>query len=100
MQSKSDDAIAKSMASAVLSCASGLLVALGLLADPRCFSAALACLAASAAMRGDARQRGTFAALAIAFLLVVLGYGMGKDLAQRDNLSDAQAAATATADQR
>ncbi|MBN6149378.1 hypothetical protein JR065_03430 [Xanthomonas sp. AmX2] len=92
--------IDKSVAPAVLSCASSLFVALGLLADPLCFSAAFVCLAASSAMRGDARQRGAFAALAIAFLLVVLGYGMGKDLAQRDNLRDAQATATATAGER
>ncbi|MDL5364624.1 hypothetical protein QSH18_03295 [Xanthomonas sp. NCPPB 2654] len=80
---------------ALLFCAGSLFVVLGLLANPLYFSAAFACLAASAAMRGDARHRVVYGALAIVFLLVVLGYGIGKDLAQRDNLRDAQAMANA-----
>lgn len=87
--------VGKHVTPAALSfCVSSLFVVLGVLANPLYLGTAFACLAASAAMRGDARQRGMFAALAIVFLLVVLGYGMGKDLAQRDNLRDAQAAAS------
>lgn len=78
---------------ALLFCAGSLFVVLGVLANPLYFSAAFACLAASAAMRGDALQRSVFGALALLFVLVVLGYGIGKDLAQRDNARDAQVAA-------
>lgn len=79
---------------ALLFCAGSLFVVLGVLANPLYFSAAFACLAAGAAMRGDALQRSVFGALALLFVLVVLGYGIGKDLAQRDNLRDAQAVAS------
>ncbi|MCC4596044.1 hypothetical protein NRY95_15940 [Xanthomonas campestris pv. phormiicola] len=80
----------KTVAPAVLSGAISLFVVLGLCVGPLYFSAALVCLAILA-LRNDTRQAQMYAGLALVFLLVAFGYGIGKDLAQRDNLHDAQA---------
>lgn len=80
------------VAHALLYSATSLFVLLGLFATPLYFAAALLCVAVLA-MRSDTRQAQLYAAFSIVFLLVVVGYGIGKDLAQRDNLRDAQVAA-------
>ncbi|WP_369976435.1 hypothetical protein [Xanthomonas bundabergensis] len=84
----------KRTTTAVLSCASSLFALLGLFAGPIYFSAAFVCIAILA-MRGDTRYGAAFATCAIVFLLAAFGYGIGKDLAQRDNLRNAQAVASA-----
>ena len=75
-----------------LSGAISLFVVLGLCVSPLYFSAALVCLAILA-MRDDTRQAQLYAGFALLFLLVAFGYGIGKELAQRDNAHDAQIAA-------
>lgn len=75
-----------------LSGAISLFAVLGLCVSPLYFSAALVCLAVLA-MRNDTPQAQLYAGLALVFLLVAFGYGIGKDLAQRDNARDAQVAA-------
>ncbi|QNH13599.1 hypothetical protein [Xanthomonas sp. SI] len=76
-----------------LSGAISLFVVLGLCVSPLYFSAALVCLA-MLAMRSDTRQGQLYAGFALLLLLVAFGYGIGKDLAQRDNLRDLQAVAS------
>ncbi|MBN6104600.1 hypothetical protein JR064_20745 [Xanthomonas sp. CFBP 8703] len=83
----------RTIAPALLSGAISLFVVLGLCVGPLYFSAALVCLAILA-MRNDTRQGLLYAGLALVFLLVAFGYGIGKDLAQRDNLRDTQTVAS------
>ncbi len=82
----------KTVAPALLSGAISLFVVLGLCVGPLYFSAALLCLAILV-MRTDTRQAQLYAGFALVFPLVAFGYGIGKDLAQRDNARDAPVAA-------
>lgn len=88
--------VSKPFAQTLLYSATSLSVLLGLFVSPLYLAAALVCVTLLA-LRGDTRQAWLYVAFSTVLLLVGFGYGIGKDMAQRDN-RDAQA--VAHADQR
>lgn len=82
----------KTVAPALLSGAISLFVVLGLCVSPLYFSVALVFLGIQA-LRTDMRLGLLYAGFALVLALVAFGYGIGKDLAQRENVRDAHVAA-------
>lgn len=82
----------KTVAPALMTCAISLFVVLGLCVGPLYFSVALV-LFGIQALRTDMRLALLYAGFALVFALVAFGYGIGKDLAQRENARDARVAA-------